>query len=267
MRRGAQAGVQEAELRGPRCARTAHDESVPDAGGRRRTSRAADGPRAARQAIPPSRRRDPPDRRGRGAGHHRDDRGAGPQRAASPRCRGDQRHRARHRGRAGADRAGPGHDRGRRASPADRRIAPPPLPGHRDGGRRLRRGGGTDGCDHAPDRAGRPWHADGGPAAAFLAGGGGLSRSGRHRRAGRRRRGRGALAEQAVAPNGVGDAAADRGGTGDHRRAVTDRPGTRGGRRGGRRPACWSSSGCRTAGWTRRAWPPRCGRAGCQPAR
>ena len=32
-------------------------------------------------------------------------------------------------------------------------------------------------------------------------------------------------------------------------------------------PACSSSSGCRTAGWTRRAWPPRCGRAGCPPAR
>ena len=43
----------------------------------------------------------------------------------------------------------------------------------RDGGRRLRRGSGVDGCDHAPDRAGRPWPADGGPAAAFLAGGGG----------------------------------------------------------------------------------------------
>ena len=38
---------------------------------------------------------------------------------------------------------------GCRAGPADRRIAPPPLPGDRDGGRRLRRGGGADGCDHA----------------------------------------------------------------------------------------------------------------------
>ena len=157
-----------------------------------------------------------------------------PSEPAQPRCRRDQRGRSEYHARAGADRPRSGHDGRCRAGLAGRRIAPPPVPGTGNRRRRLRHGSGIDDGDPVFDRAGPAGRARG-PAAGLLADGGWLSQPGRHRRAGRRRRIRGAVAEPAVAPHRVGHAAADRRGASDHRRPVTDGTCARGGGRGDRR--------------------------------
>ena len=114
----------------------------------------------------------------------------------------------------------------------------------------------------------------GGPSAArraapgFLAGRRGLPRSGCAGGTGGGRGGRGAVAEPAVAPGGLGHAAADRRGPAGHRRAAAAcswcwrwPPGSPWG------PGCWWRSGCRTGGWDPPGWQRRSARAACRSAR
>ena len=179
----------------------------------------AAGPCPGAGAVPASGRCDPPGRRGLGAGRRGRDRCA----AACPApagCGRDHRGRARDRGRAGADRPGPGDDRGGGAGAAGRRAAVPPVPGAGHRGGRVRGGGGADGRDHLPGRAGRHCWAARRAAPGFLAGRRRLPRSGRPGGTGGGRGGRGAVAEPAVAPGGLGHAAADRRGPAGHRRAA-----------------------------------------------
>src|ERR1039458_5926559 len=204
----------------PRPAVTAHDRLAQDTAGRRGAEDAAAWwPGPAADAVPASGRRDPPDRRGPGAGHRGGGRCAVPC-AAPAGCGRDHRGRARDRGRAGADRPGPGGDRGRGAGAAGRRPAVPPVPCPGYGGGRVRGCGGADGRNHRPGRAGRLRRA----APGFLADRRRVPPSGRPRGAGGCRRGRGAVAEPAVAPGGLGRAPADRRGPADHRRGGPGAP-------------------------------------------
>ena len=108
---------------------------------------------------------------------------------------GDHRGQARDRGRAGADRPGPGDDRGGGPGAAGRRTAAPPVPRHGHRGGRVRGGGRLDDRDYLPGRAGRlRWPARR-AAPGFLAGRRRLPRSGRPGGAGGGRGGRRAVAE------------------------------------------------------------------------
>ena len=102
-----------------------------------------------------------------------------------------------------------------------------------------------------------------GAAPGFLADRRGLPRSGRLRGARGGCGGRGAVAEPAVAPGGLGHAAADRRGPADHRRPAAHAAGAGPGRRGhGGGGICWWRSECRTGGWAAPRWQPHCSAGG-----
>ena len=179
----------------------------------------------------------------------------------------DHRGRARDRGRAGADRPGPGDGRGGGPGAAGRRAAVPPVPGAGHRGGRVRGGGGADGRNHLPGRAGRLGAARR-AAPGFLADRRRFPRSGRPGGTGGGRGGRRAVAEPAMAPGGLGHAAADRRGPAGHRRAAAHAAGAGAGGRGHRGGG--PAGGVRGAGpadGPAPGWQRRCARVACRSAR
>ena len=203
-----------------------HSPSIQLAAGRVRDTDAAPG--AGADAVPASGRCNPADRRGLGADRRGHGRCATARPAPAP--RGDHRGGPRDRGRARAGWPGPGDDRGRGlvllvAALRYRRfrVLVTVAGGFAAGTAAVMAG-------IASWPGGRLRSAEPG----FLADRRRFPRSGRPGGTGGRRGGRGAWLTPAVAPGGLGHAAADRRGPADHRRAAAHAAGAGAGRRGDR---------------------------------